>query len=444
MSSITKLEVENVKRISAVKIAPDGHVIIGGRNRAGKSSVLDAIEYALGGKGAIPGKPIRDGSKNASITLELGGKKSIRVTREFKEDGKTTLKVVGTDDGRPFPSPQKMLDELYGSLTFDPVAFSRMKPKDQAEALRSAAGVDLTEIDAEILGYVERRKDVNRDLKRLEAQADGFTDSEVPTAEVDIRRLAARRTELLEAKNRRAEVTQRIGVAADKSEACKRELESIRSALNDAELRLRYAEQAEKDGIKELEAHRLADSIDGDIATTTLEIEAATMANAAYEAAATQRAVRKELATVTKQAAEADAAVTKARETKAGMLADLNIPVDGLSLTDAGVEINGVPFEQCSQSEQLDLSTAIGMAANPELKVMLIRDGAYLDEDSLAELCAKAEEAGYQFWIERVGEDEHATVIIEDGTVAEAVSIDDEIGAAIQSLRDGAVAEGGN
>ncbi len=419
MSKITKLTVDHVKRISAVEITPDGHVIIGGRNKAGKSSVLDAIEYALGGKGTIPGKPIQTGSKSASVTLELGGTKSIRVTREFKEDGKTTLKVVGIDDGRPFASPQKMLDELYGSLTFDPVAFSRMKPADQAEALRSAAGVDLTEIDAEILGYFEVRKDLNRDLKRLFAQAN-VEGEEAPSDKVDVAGLAASRTELLEAKKSRGDVTQRIEIATDRGEACQREIDSIRSSLDDAIGRMRDAKQTRRDGMEELESHRLMESIDADIAATTKDIEAATVSNAAYESAATHRANRKELEAVTKQAAEADAAVTNARATKAIMLADLDIPVDGLALTDNGVEINGVPFEQCSQSERLDLSTAIGMAANPELKVMLIRDGAYLDEESLVALCAKADAAGYQFWIERVGNDEHATVIIEDGTVWEA------------------------
>lgn len=48
---IVQLKSENVKRISAVEITPDGNVVVvGGKNGAGKSSVLDSIQWALGGE----------------------------------------------------------------------------------------------------------------------------------------------------------------------------------------------------------------------------------------------------------------------------------------------------------------------------------------------------------------------------------------------------------
>jgi hypothetical protein len=78
----------------------------------------------------------------------------------------------------------------------------------------------------------------------------------------------------------------------------------------------------------------------------------------------------------------------------------------------------GFPFEQASSAEQLRVSAAIGMALNPELKVMLIRDGSLLDAESLRLLSELAERADHQIWIERVSTGEEVSVVIEDGLVA--------------------------
>ena len=50
-TKINRLEIENVKRVKAAVIEPNqnGLTIIGGNNNQGKTSVLDAIAWALGG-----------------------------------------------------------------------------------------------------------------------------------------------------------------------------------------------------------------------------------------------------------------------------------------------------------------------------------------------------------------------------------------------------------
>ena len=186
---ITKLEAENVKRLTAVSIEPDGHVIVGGANDSGKSSVLDAIMYALAGKSTIPGRPLRDGEEHGHVIVEIEGGERIIVTRNFTEKG-STIKVTDSK-GRTFANPQALLDSLFGSLTFDPVAFLRMKPDKQAEALRAAAGIDLTQVDEDIALAFGRRTDSNRDVKTLQARVDGVeVGGDVPEALVDIEALA--------------------------------------------------------------------------------------------------------------------------------------------------------------------------------------------------------------------------------------------------------------
>ena len=123
--NIVKLQAENIKRIVAVEIKPDGALVqITGRNGAGKSSVLDAIWWALAGERSHQSAPIRKGADTARIKLDLG---EVVVTRHFakrEDDSVVTRITVENAEGARFPSPQKMLDSLLGSLAFDPLAFA--------------------------------------------------------------------------------------------------------------------------------------------------------------------------------------------------------------------------------------------------------------------------------------------------------------------------------
>jgi len=74
---INKLEIENVKRVKAVKIEPNqnGLTIIGGKNNQGKTSVLDSIAWALGGERYKPSQSTREGSlipPNLHIVMNNG------------------------------------------------------------------------------------------------------------------------------------------------------------------------------------------------------------------------------------------------------------------------------------------------------------------------------------------------------------------------------------
>lgn len=138
---IISLQAENVKRLTAVSITPDGNLVqITGRNGQGKTSVLDAIWWALEGAANIQAEPIRKGADEARIRLDLG---EYVVTRTFtRKDGGgfTTGIAVESADGARFPSPQKMLDKLLGSLSFDPLDVARPEVMD---ATRRAMALEL-------------------------------------------------------------------------------------------------------------------------------------------------------------------------------------------------------------------------------------------------------------------------------------------------------------
>ena len=94
---INALELENVKRIKAVKIDPtqNGLTIIGGDNNQGKTSVLDSIAWALGGDrregSTIP--PLLKVTLSNGIIVERKGKNSsLKVTDPSgKKAGQTLL-----------------------------------------------------------------------------------------------------------------------------------------------------------------------------------------------------------------------------------------------------------------------------------------------------------------------------------------------------------------
>jgi DNA repair exonuclease SbcCD ATPase subunit len=130
---IIRLSSSNVKRLVAVDIEPDGSlVIVGGRNGAGKSSVLDSIHMALGGKGAQPPEPIRKGERKAEVTIVLGqdGEPALKVVRTFTQNG---AHLTVTDaDGAKLKSPQGVINRLIGTIAFDPLAFTRLSAREQA------------------------------------------------------------------------------------------------------------------------------------------------------------------------------------------------------------------------------------------------------------------------------------------------------------------------
>lgn len=142
MHRITRIEAENVKRLRAVQIDVAGcMVVIGGDNEQGKSSVLDSIAYALGGKQLCPSEPIRRGAEQARAQVEIddGQGGQLIVTRTWTAKG-SYLKVQD-GEGRGFQSPQAILDRLYSALSFDPLAFAQLRPAEQREQLVRLAGI---------------------------------------------------------------------------------------------------------------------------------------------------------------------------------------------------------------------------------------------------------------------------------------------------------------
>lgn len=410
---VVRLQAENIKRLIAVDITPDGAVVqITGKNGQGKSSVLDSIWYALGGERNIPGEPVRKGEKKASVTLDLG---DLIVTRRWTESG--TSLVVTNNEGLRYSSPQKVLDTLCGRLTFDPLAFARLKPSEQAMALSTLVGLDLSDLEqATAAAYYERR-DINRDIVRLEAECTNLPTEAPPAVDTEAAERAV--TVAREAERAAASYTMKLGAArADHVKAIEA-VAACERAIVEARARLHTAQESEKALAASLAA--LEETAPAAPAQTVEEAMAA--ARAANEGVAQQarwQAAQQKLAQL-QEAVEASKALTAKlgdlATQSAKRIAACKFPLAGLVIQNGIVRYNDVPFDQCSSAEQLRVSTAIAMQMNPKLRVLRIADGSLLDSDSMQMLKDLAAEQDYQVWIETVDSHDATAVVIDDGHV---------------------------
>ncbi len=392
---IVELSIENFKRIRAISIEPDdsGAVVISGRNAQGKTSVLDAIWAALGGRdGNKSVKPIRDGADQARVTLNLG---DMIVTRIWR-NGTTAVKVQSAD-GAEFKSPQSLLDTLFGRMSFDPLAFTRLSARDQKEMLlkQVTLDVDIDKLDAEREAKFEERTEVGRMKKSLgEPPA---VDAEIPSEEISA-------TELLTALNDAMRTNADIQTATDAQARIEAQIVSLERELAQARESLETVSHAA--------AQELVD--EGTMRAQLQELDRTNAAirlnNAAREQSVKHAELANEYADLSEQIEAIDVEKTEA-------LARAEFPVDGLGFDADGVTFAGIPFSQASAAEQIRVSMAMAMASNPKLRVIRIMDGSLLDADGMRIITESARKHGFQVWIERIEPD---GFVIEDGELQEA------------------------
>lgn len=437
--NIIKLTSENVKRLTAVEITPQGNVVvIGGKNGQGKSSVLDSILYALGGDPDVK-MPVRRGEEKAKVVLDLG---EIVVKRTFTAAGGTSLVVTNADGARQ-ASPQAILDKLTGTLTFDPLAFARQKPDAQSKTLRELVKLDFAASDTKHAEYYLQRTNINRDAKQLEARIattprhENLPAEEVSPQSILIEQQRASDKNAANEKihgaynstiNKISEIElTNIPSAERQVQEAKQNVARIQQQLTQAESWLLERDsilQGLKDQIPALELTLPDLKAKADAAIDTdLDIFAAKLrTNEETNLKIRQSKARAELVKQFKAKTDEAESLTTKMETlesaKRKATTEAKYPVVGLLFdTAGGIVLDGIPFNQCSSAEQLKVSVAIGFALNPKLRVLLIRDGSLLDDDSMTTLCAMAKEAQAQVWVERVGTDAQTSVVIEDGHI---------------------------
>lgn len=441
---ISAITVRDFKRIRDLTITPDTDrtvILLGGRNRQGKSSTLDALTAAFGGKKTLPADPVRHGADQAEIRVELDGGE-LTVRRVIQPDGESVLEV--RDRMGAVKSPQAMLDQLVGSRFLDPLAFLQLPAKEQrAQLMRVIGEADrIATLDGKRERAFAKRTEVGRDLKKAEGELARLPVVEVGTP-IDVAALH------LEVKTHEAERRERERLEGIRAQ-CERDAINARATLSstlaekkkiDAEIeRLKglsvqlgvksaeWAEDVRKCEELEIvatkncdEASDRWDALQPRIAEVDAELAKADQHNRAVYAAEAQNKRRAEsLATVEDLKAQVDD-ITKMLavidDRKAEILAAAKLPVEGLSVDGEGVTLGGVPLAQASGAERFRVALALAIAASPGLDDVWVRDAALLDEEMLALVAEQCAATGKRAWLERVGTSDPGVIVISDGRV---------------------------
>lgn len=430
---IVTFEAENVKRLKWARITPQGRVVqITGANGSGKSSVLDSILYALLGVGNLPAAPVRRGEQRATIKLDFG---TITVIRRIPAKGNPTLEVWSNETKTQFGGGQGFLNQLLPAISFDPVAFKRMDPTAQLETLRGLVdvGVDLDEMDAESQAEYDRRREMTRELNPLTARLKEFQVEEgLPDRPVSLEELADQMQEAIAANQERGAVqakverleqeerrlTQVARDFRDAAEVLREQVRNLEKAIADNEHLARDAERAAAAQVATRQSIEVPAYIETD--ELALRIRSAETINRKIAVQQARDRLQVEHDSIAGEVERLSESIARRRARVAELIADAEMPIPGLGFGEGHVLYNGLPLDQASDAEQIRVSVAIGMAANPTIRIMCIRDGSLLDNKGMAQIGEMAEKNNFQIFLERVDTSGKVGIVMEDGEVAGA------------------------
>lgn len=418
---ITALEAENVKRIKAVALtpAPTGLTLVGGNNNQGKTSVLDALAWALGGERFRPTAAQRDGAvapAHLKVTLSNG----VIVERKGKNASLTVTDPTGRRSG------QQLLNAFVEPLALDLPRFMDASDKEKADILLRIIGIgaELHTRDLEIKGLYDKRTFTGQ----LAAQKKHFAEEmisypEAPDEPVSASELIRQQQDILarNGENQRlraqyAELEQQVQQCVDELKRTRERIATLQQLadeldakhtklFNQRETARKTVSQLQDESTAELEA-----SI-RDIEETNRKVRANLEKSRAEDEAA-------------QYASEYDRLTESIQQKRADRMALLNgadLPLPGLSVEDGVLTYKGKHWRDISGSDQLRVAAAIVRRLNPDCGFVLLDKLEQMDMTTLQEFSAWLEAEGLQAIATRVSTGSECQIIIEDGMVKDAV-----------------------
>lgn len=400
---INELLIENVKRVKAVQFEPsaDGLTIIGGRNGQGKTSVLDAIAWALGGNNYKPSVPERDGALvPPNLHLELSN--GLIVERKGKN---STLKVTDPNGNK---SGQQLLNEFVSTLALDLPKFINGSDKDKADSLLKILGIGdvLSQLDTKENQLYAQRTEVGRIADRKKKAADEMPMyPNVPKEPVSATELIKEQQEILarngENERKRQDAARYEQILANAQIAFDEAKEALQKAEQDCLTARKSAEDLHDESTAELEKNL------AEIEALNIKIRA----NSTKEAAEVEaNNLQQEYDGLTEQ-------IESVREERNKLLDSAELPLPGLSVKDGKLIYNNMPWDGMSGSDQLKVATAIVRKLNPQCGFVLMDKLEQMDLETLQEFGAWLKQEGLQVIATRVSTGDECSIIIEDGMV---------------------------
>lgn len=418
---ITALEAENVKRIKAVALTPSptGLTLVGGNNNQGKTSVLDALAWALGGDRFRPDAAQRDGAiapAHLKVTLSNG----VVVERKGKNASLTVTDPTGRRSG------QQLLNAFVEPLALDLPRFMDASDKEKADILLRIIGIgaELHTRDLEIKGLYDKRTFTGQ----LAAQKKHFAEEmisypEAPDEPVSASELIRQQQDILARNGENQRLRAQYAELEQQVQQCVNELKRTRERIATLqqladELDAKHTKLFNQQKTARKTVSQLQDESTAELEASIRDIEE------------TNRKVR---ANLEKSRAEDEAAqyaseydrltesIQQKRADRMALLNGADLPLPGLSVEDGVLTYKGKHWRDMSGSDQLRVAAAIVRRLNPDCGFVLLDKLEQMDMTTLQEFSAWLEAEGLQAIATRVSTGSECQIIIEDGMVKDAV-----------------------
>ncbi|WP_302822288.1 AAA family ATPase [Eubacterium callanderi] len=415
MIKINKLEIENVKRIKAVKVEPtkDGLTIIGGKNNQGKTSVLDAIAWALGGEKYRPSKAVRDGSvipPNLHVVLSNG----IVVDRKGVNSALKVTDPAGKKAG------QQLLNSFVEQLALDLPRFMEANDKEKADTLLQIIGVEdqLLELTHEENELYNRRRMIGQiadQKKKFAKEQPYFPDA--PKEPISASDLIKAQQEILARNGENQRKRDSLKDITDSKERLWNKMLIIEQKIADLQkqqeaFQKQYHQAREDEDMANKTVQELQDESTEELEQNIANIEEI---NRKVRANLDKDKAEQDALDYENQYRELTATLEDTRQKKTDLLKNADLPLPGLSVEDGKLTYNGYPWDNLSGSDQLKVATAIVRKLNPECGFVLIDKLEQMDLDSLKVFGDWLKQEGLQAIATRVSTGEECSIIIEDG-----------------------------
>ncbi len=407
---INKLEIENVKRIRAVKIEPtqNGLTVIGGNNNQGKTSVLDSIAWALGGENFRPTEAMRHGT-NVPPNLKIVMNNGLVVERKGKN---SSLKVTDPSGEK---AGQTLLNTFVETLALNLPKFMESSGKEKANTLLKIIGVGdklflLEKEEKELynqrltIGQIadQKEKYAKEQIYYAEAPKDLISPTDLIKQQQEV---LARNGENQRKREKVSQYQQTVAFLNQEVSAMREQLQKKEAELEEAKTSLNVALMAAQD-IQDESTAELENSI-----ANIEEINRKVRANLDKEKA------EEDAKEYRKQYTELTEKIEKTRRQKQDLLNNAELPLPELSVKDGELIYKGQKWDNMSGSDRLKVSTAIVRKLNPECGFVLLDKLEQMDMATLKEFGEWLEKEGLQAIATRVSTGDECSIIIEDGYV---------------------------
>ena len=428
---ITSFDIENVKKVKAVSLAPtaEGLTVIGGENGQGKTSILEGLMGALGGDGYR--QNVRDGASRGTVEVALSN--GLKVKRTYTAGGSSRLEVTDPTGAK---SGQQLLNAFVSPFALQVGEFMAVDDKKRGKILLDVIGVNPQPFEERIRALEADRLLKGRERDKAKGHAESLPYFEdVGEVKLDGAAITERMTAALAHNSKVRQAGNDAQTAKDRVELAARRVEDARAAVQRAQDALAQAVDAHAQmeaQQADVEANLANAGQPMDTRTIQAELDSITEMNERVGSNLARRVAFEQAEAFAVEYKELQAAIEQERGALQALLEGATLPYPGLTVVDGVLEWNGRRWDGLSESERLILSAAVARAIKPECGFVLIDGLERMSCRTLAEFGGWLAAQGLQAIGTRVGTDAPGTIIIEDGEI---------VGGALPTVDSGADSE---